>query len=111
MNLQDYKNLKKIFSIKYNKCHKEEIVENKNLLDKILQDFEMATNTLNVKNLSETVVKSCDIDNVSENTENIGNNRGELIKTLEKEKEEAKINLDILKINEINKKIANLQIK
>lgn len=98
MNLQNFKKLKDNFNKRYLQLHKEEIMENKKLLDKILNDFVLVTKQK---------------ENISSDNENGGNktNQGETLEVLEKQKEQALENLDIIKIKEINNKIKNLTDK
>lgn len=110
MNLQGYNKLKQIFNDKYNQEIKEEIMENKNLLEKILNDFATIT-----KKINESAESNCENFSILNENKNLDikseKEIEETLKYLEKQKEEALINLDILKFNEINKQIKDLQIK
>ena len=110
MNLQGYNKLKQIFNDKYNQEIKEEIMENKNLLEKILNDFATIT-----KKINESAESNCENFSILNENKNLDikseKEIEETLKYLEKQKEEALINLDILKFNELNKQIKDLQIK
>ena len=112
MHLISIKQLKKHFNSVYIKSFKEEIMENKLLIDKILNDFEDAALKLN-KVCANNLLMSMESENFTKNScKNLeeSNKTQAKLEFLKLEREKALQNLDILKIKQIDEKIKNLTI-